>query len=216
MKSYFSLLTVVGVLVASPYFSSAAVAATPVQLRECSYAGQAVTADLSTTTNAGADPHWTVSGPGAGGPTHTTLSAWTALPSNWIQPTSAASNTADSGLAAGDYTYSVQFVIPCDPRNYQSIAVAGTIAADNRLMSLSINGNAVAGVACSSINTCFNTPPGGTPFTIPAGQLRPGVNTMTVVVRNDGSYTGVAVRATLRAVCGKECCRPLPPKPPGR
>lgn len=211
MKSHSNLLAVVGVIGALACVSTQAVAASRVEVPDCKYAGQVVSVDLGTTTVAGADPHWSVSGPGASGPTHTTLGAWTALPSNWIQPST--SGAASTNFSAGDYKYWVDFYIPCEPRNYQSIAVAGAVAGDNKVVAVSINGTTLPGVACSS-STCFNTPSMGTPFTISAGQLKQGMNTLIVVIHNNETYTGMAVRATLRAMCGKECCRLLPPHPP--
>lgn len=182
-------------------------AGVPVQVPNCSYAGESLpTADLSTTPVAGAiDPHWSVRLGNAripGAPGHTALDAWTALPLNWIQP-SPPSQQANGNEPQGDYTYSLNFQIPCDPSNYSNFTLTGHVAADNEIISVSANGNSSV-ASCSG--TCFNTPVGGTAFAIPVAMLRGGSNTLNIVVRNDGQWSGLSVVAFIVARCGKGCC----------
>jgi len=211
MKSKTTLLSAIAALAMGFAATAAApVEADPIQVPQCQYFNQLITIDLSTTPTVGAtDPHWRVSGPtGFLAPGHTTLSAWTALPNNWVQP-SAPSATAERRQPVGDYTYSLQFFLPCDPTNYRFVDLSGNVAADNEITSVSANGNPSV---ASCAGTCFNTPIGGTPFAIPTVQLHSGLNTLQIVVHNDSSYTGISVVAHLTVRCGRYCCRTLPLK----
>lgn len=184
-----------------------AIAAAVVRLPNCQYAGQALSADLSTTTVVGSiDPHWSVanaSGPISGAPGHTTLSAWTALPNNWVQPSAPSATAANE--PAGKYTYTIRFYIPCEPKNYASIGLDGQVAADNEILSASVNGVDIPGASCSGNGGyCFRPPYG--PIHIAASNFVRGVNTLAVVVNNDGGPSGMAAIIRLNARCGKECC----------
>ncbi len=156
-----------------------------VRLPECKVAGQQVTANLSTNVPG----IWTVTGPGASGPTATTLGPWTAVSGYWVQPKTPASSPASGSSAAGDYTYTVQVYVPCEPRNYASIAIGGSIAADNSFKAY-LNGSTTPFAACAG-PTSFNTPATGTAFSL-TGSLVRGINTITVVVHNNEPYTGLA------------------------
>ncbi len=185
-------------------------AATVVRLPNCQYAGQSLSADLSTTTVVNStDPHWSVSGPTGNNlaPGHTALPSWTALPNNWVQP-SAPSATAVNE-PAGKYTYMIRFYVPCEPKNYASIHFQGGIAADNEILSASLNGTVIPGVSCSGNGGyCFKTTYGPVPLpsTSPPPGLVRGYNTLTVTVNNDGGPSGMATVLHIVAVCGKECC----------
>jgi hypothetical protein len=202
----------------------------------CQYAGQVVTADLSTTT-AGTDPHWALtatpqggggggggggSGTGNtnrmmqmnqamtafGGPSHATLTAWTALPGNWIEPYAAPmSGGGPYDAPAGDYTYQLKFTLACAPESYARLNISGVIAADNRFTATLNNNNLLA--SCSGSGYCFQSP-GTTISSPPLSAYVQGTNTITIVVHNDGGPTGLAVQATLKAMCGKMCCQMLP------
>lgn len=191
--------------------TSAPASAASVRLPDCRFAGQTVTADLSASTPG----NWTVNGPsGSSGPSQTTLSAWTAVSGYWMQP--GTSSAANSSFAAGTYTYTIQFYIPCDPKNYTGLSLNGKFAADN---SARLKVNNGAWTQCTGGNTCFNTPVNGTGFSAIGGtgpgDLHAGPNTITVEVTNNESYTGLAVKASLTARCGKECCVQLPRRGPG-
>ncbi|HEY8697847.1 MAG TPA: hypothetical protein VIM02_09530 [Rhizomicrobium sp.] len=209
MKARSVLLSLAGFAMVLAASAATADQTAPITVPNCEYFGQRITVDLSTTPTVGAvDPSWRVSGPtGFLAPGHTTLSAWTALPNNWVQP-SAPTVTAVHE-PPGDYTYSLQIFLPCDPTNYRVVDLSGNIAADNEILSVSANGNPSV-ASCGG--TCFNTPPGGTPFGIPIAQLHSGLNTLQVVVHNEGSYSGISVVAHLTLVCGRYCCRTLPIK----
>jgi hypothetical protein len=186
--------------------SAPASATTIVQLPNCTNQEGPVNADLSTAQLPGpADPHWTVTGTNAAGPTHSVFAAWTALPSYWIQPST---SPTPSKFQAGDYTYKIQFNIPCEPRRYSILTLSGIFAADN-FAKLTVNTHPIAD--CPGPN-CNTTPAGGTAFTVSANQLVQGLNTMTVVVHNNEYYSGLAVKAMLSARCSV-CCVPLPPLP---
>jgi hypothetical protein len=189
-------------------------AATVVRLPNCQYAGQSMSADLSTTTVVGSiDPHWVVSfggNPISGAPGHTALSAWTALPNNWIQP-SASSTTANQNEPAGKYTYTIRFYIPCEPKNYTSLRLDGKAAGDDEVLSIALNNTVIPGANCltgycfqSAHTISFGAPP-------PSAFVR-GYNTLTVVVNNDGGPSGMAAIIRLTARCGKECCMLLEKK----
>ncbi len=176
-------------------------AAHPIRLPDCQVAFQPVTLDLSTTT----PTNWSVTGPApAAGPTLLTQPFWNGgLQAYWVQP-SATSTTAQS-FPAGDYTYRIQFVVPCEPANYSSLSLTGAIGADNSFKAF-LNGSATPFANCPG-PTCFAGP---TNFASIAGSLVQGVNTITVVVHNDETYTGLAFKATLVARCGWRCCVTLP------
>ena len=177
-----------------------------VNLPACQTVGGQVAADLSTTQQSLAtDPHWWVTDPTSATfqPGHTTLSAWTALPNNWVQP-SAPTASATNPEPVGDYTYTLTFFIPCNNKNYKKLQIEGDASADNSILSISANGH--ASVASCVTGTCFNTL---THFVIPQADLVGGLNTLTIVVHNDDLYSGLAVSAALSAMCGKKCCLTL-------
>lgn len=173
-------------------------AAGVVQLPDCRFAGETVTADLSTTIPG----NWSA----ANGPTHTSLSAWTALPANWIQPSTSA--TADASAAAGDYKYEIRFNIPCDPKNYKGLTLSGSIAADNNFKAY-LNGSSTPFATCTGL-LCFQQSATVPTVIAPVTSgFNWGLNSILVVVHNDGGYTGLAVKASLSAQCGEMCCHKL-------
>lgn len=184
-------------------------AAQIVRLPDCRFAGQSFpAADFSTNIPG----NWTVTGPAqptglpaVGGPISATLSAWSAMQGYWIQPfgtgTTNQYGTAWGNAAGGDYTYELKFFLPCDPKNYSRLSLDGHISADNSFVAYLNSGQ----ISNCSGSHCFQS---ATQFT--GGGFVPGLNTFRVVVNNQpGSFTGLAVRASLVAVCGKECCRQL-------
>jgi hypothetical protein len=187
-------------------------APTSLSLPPCTKPGQLVTLDLSTAASAGVDPNWTVT-PGGPNAFKTNLGAWTALPGNWVQPTQSA--TPDPHAAAGLYTYTRRFNLPCSPESYQkgTLSLTGRFAADNSVLppGVQLNGHPAIGTTCV-LNNCFSTPAGGTPFSItnPAFFVQ-GTNVLTVPVTNSGLYTGLSVVAKLEAMCGSECVCGCPP-----
>jgi hypothetical protein len=186
-------------LLAGALFGAApAIAANMVGLPACTAQGQSMVANLSTTI----PTNWQVTGLNASGPAHTTLANWTALPNNWIQPSSSASPV--DFQTSGDYTYLIRFYIPCDPKNYASLSLTGAIAADNSFRAF-VNGSVSPFLVCAGPN-CYNTPANPTAFGNLAGSLVRGVNTIQIVVHNIDHQSGLAVSATLTARCGVECC----------
>lgn len=204
----------------------AAQAAEVVQAPACRTAGQHFVVDLSTTTTTGVDSHWTVNN---GNAYHTSHSAWTALPNNYIQPgggsdgsgSSSAERTAPgaavpitrgSAFPIGDYEYKVQFFLPCDPKQYKELFIKVAYAADNWVTSFSV-GSFVATAAqlCTPADhICFQprtSPTVPVTFTVPGANLSQGLNTMTVRVKNweDQSPTGLAVQASLYGICNGPC-----------
>ena len=207
-----------GTLAAGPvtHIPGMAVRWNAVKVPECKFMGQTVTADLSTTSVNGVDPHWQVSGPaqtGLGGPTHATHSGWTAVSGYWIQPFSAPSSnqygTANQYARGGTYTYTLHFNLPCMPSSYGALVLGGTLAADNSFTAY-LNGiSASNAIASCGGTTCFQN--SGTSVNFSTGsKFRQGDNTLYVVVKNADMYTGMAAKLTLRIRCGKMCCRELP------
>ena len=197
-------------------------AANVIQVPECKFAGQALPGiDLRTTNVSGTDPHWTVTGPAnpqppgtpaVGGPIHAKLTAWTAVSAQWIQPfaTSTVGPYGDAwpNTAVGDYTYTIQFNLPCDPASYTHLGIVGSIAADNSFRAY-LNGTSNLIASCATGN-CFKSPDGPKHIVTTTSMFKRGLNTITVVIHNDGNYTGLAVKAGLTARCGKTCVPHLP------
>lgn len=175
-------------------------AANMVGLPPCTFYGESMSADLSTTH----PENWQVTGPHANGPTQITFVAWTALPNDWIQPRS---STELQNVDAGDYTYLIRFYIPCNPQNYRGLSLTGSIAADNSFKAY-VNGITTPFAVCGG-SYCFNAPANPTAFANIANMLVRGVNTIQIVVHNDGAVSGLAMSAMLRASCGRECCQLL-------
>lgn len=182
---------------------SAAEAANVVQAPECQKDGQGFHIDLSTTSANSIDPLWGVS-PGAG-PHHMSNppSNYMNLP-NWIQP----SATPATGQFPDqtDYTYTLRFHLPCDPRRYRDLSIQGRYAADNWVTEVKLNGqNGNPSVSsCTDANLeCFDA---ATSFAITSGFVQ-GLNTLTIRVRNfhPNSPSALAVSAGLRGLCGGEC-----------
>jgi hypothetical protein len=182
-------------------------AVSPVAMPPCSptggpNGGYGSTADLSTTSTAvsgATDPHWTVNShlayhlltpaqiPGAWNPG-----------TNWLQPNVAP--LPDSGASAGYYTYQIQFDIP-QCVDTSDLVLTGEYWADNWVTSFQVN--SFIGPTCMPANDdCFAIGH-GTAFTIPASALvpLPAHNTMTIIVYNFGSWTGLSVNATLTGDC---------------
>jgi|GEM_PF-2034658 len=182
---------------------------TGLSLPPCTRPGEPVTLDLSTTLSpGGADPNWTVT-PGGPHPFSTSLAAWTALPSNWVQP--AQTVTAAPHAAGGKYTYTRVFNLPCPPKSYRSLELSGNFAADNT-GRVYLNTCVLANCAPPNSN-CFSSPSNPTPFAPPpASCFYPGLNNLTVTVGNlPNSYTGLSVVAKLTAICGPDCVCGCPP-----
>jgi hypothetical protein len=213
----FTLMLIANAVFAQPAAPERAVSATlpinpplqppagyvPLTVGQCIQADSKFLVPLDTTSTSGiTDPHWLVIGPTGGllPPYHATLSAWTALKNNWVEPTQPGVNdVADGNAQMGTYTYAIWFDLPCPPESYSNLQLTGSVAADNEA-TVYLNGFAVA--SCTS-GTCFyNSPFSFTAFT----PFLPGINSLTVVVHNDGAYTGVAVKAELAGIClGKSC-----------
>ena len=175
-------------------------AANMVYLPGCEFFDVTVTADLSTHTAT----NWSVTGPGAGGPTSLTtpFAPWSALSYLWIQP-QATPGPANGNFAAGNYTYTIQFHIDCDPNDYIELLVRGQISADNSFTAyLNDTGQLAScpGPACYSKSVSFEN------F---AGPFQQGTNTIKIVVHNNEGYTGVAADISLSATCGAMCCRAM-------
>ncbi|HWA92489.1 MAG TPA: hypothetical protein VG889_20815 [Rhizomicrobium sp.] len=175
-----------------------------VGLPACTFEGQPMSVDLSTSNPATptTPTNWQVTGPGASGPTHTADPAWTALQYYWIQPNL---GPYPQFMPQGYYTYLIRFFIPCKPQNYAGLSLTGRIAADNSFKAY-VNGNLFA--TCAGPN-CFSYPGNPTTFANLAGYLVRGVNAIQIVVYNRDTITGLAVSATLTARCGQECCQML-------
>jgi hypothetical protein len=198
----------------------------PLSLPTCTLVNQPLPPlELGTTSTATIEPNWTVSAVSTSptpssnpniSPYHLSsaqvagIGGWAPI-SNWVQPSQ--TSTAYGKAAGGYYTYQIQFVIPCSIASYgPNIAVTGTYWADNSVTTILMNNN--FGTTCStpsctcSTSLCFKIP--GTPFAFNHNTLRTGLNTLTIVVQNDGpSWTGLAVTAELSgAICGAACVPP--------
>jgi hypothetical protein len=98
----------------------------PLAVTPCGQVGQPVSLDLSTTSVAGVDGHWAVSGPAGaanyGGPYafHTSHGSTAAQPNNWVQP--AQSATLDANAPPGQYTYTIWHCYSLNPTDFQSVA----------------------------------------------------------------------------------------------
>jgi hypothetical protein len=177
---------------------------TDLSLPPCTRPGETVTLNLSTAT-AGIDPYWTVS-PGGPNPTHISFNPWTALPNNWVHPTTL--NPTQFGIIT--YTYTRKFNLPCPPKSYQSLQISGRFAADNN-GTVTLNNNVIG--SCLG-NYCFNNPPVvGTPFgTTNKSFFNQGANSLTVTVGNQPySDSGLSVVARVAASCGSSCVCGCPP-----
>jgi hypothetical protein len=175
----------------------------------CQKQGQPVNLNLGTMAGTtpnidDPDPHWLVTGPGIStpiAPYYTTLSAWTALPKAWVEPIKSFNNAANATAASGDYTYTIWFKLGCPPESYSNLQIAGSFAADN---SATVYLNSTLVNSCST-GLCFAS---ATAFTAP-GPFVAGINSLSVVVHNDDSYTGMTIGAELRGSCiGDQCVRP--------
>ncbi len=200
-----------------------AVNVTPVSLPACKYAQQSVAVDLSTTSAMGIDPHWALTstpppsggtGPGSvfGGPSHAIYAGWTGVPANWIEPFPAPLGPPNPvgmplGAPVGNYTYKLTFTLSCAPQSYSRLDLSGVIAADNDFTA-TLNNMPLA--SCSG-GYCFQSP-GTTIAAPPISAFVQGTNTIIIVVKNAGQYTGLSVQAVLRAMCGRMCCQMLPSK----
>jgi hypothetical protein len=174
----------------------------PLSLPTCTLVNQPLPPlELGTTSTATIEPNWTVSAVSTSptpssnpniSPYHLSsaqvagIGGWAPI-SNWVQPSQ--TSTAYGKAAGGYYTYQIQFVIPCSIASYgPNIAVTGTYWADNSVTTILMNNN--FGTTCStpscacSTSLCFKFP--GTPFAFNHSTLRTGLNTLTIVVQNDG------------------------------
>lgn len=181
-----------------------------VEVPECRYAGEQSRVDLGTRNG-----HWSVTGPaqpGLGGPTSVSASGmgWSANVNAWIQPFT--STQINGNAASGTYTYTLVFNLPCAPSSYQTLALVGSIAADNTFTAV-LNGQPIA--SCSNPSTCEST---ATAVTTQPSWFRQGQNVLTVAVKNwptssdpkTGGPTGLATSLYLGVQCGKMCCKDLP------
>ena len=129
-----------------------------------------------------ADPHYTVSGPGAGPSPFVTLCpgclGWIGNvgPAQWVDPDG-------NGGAAGTFTYTTTFDLTGFDPNTASIA--GVFSVDDELAQVLLNGATVVGVGGGNWFTL-------TPFTISSG-FSFGINTLTFVVPNTGGPGGLQV-----------------------
>ena len=137
------------------------------------------------------DPHYTVAPPGLSpGPAY--VVSQTAFPlcsgcpwvpdgpnSKWIDPFSPIPGT---GIPVGNYTYTTTFDLTgLDPG---TAVLTGQWMTDNNGVEILLNGNVF------SITTPFTSFVGPfSPFTINSGFVS-GVNTLQLVVNEDGAYTG--------------------------
>ncbi len=132
-----------------------------------------------------ADTHYSlVSAPGGnGGTAYVTLRKWPILSGAWMLDTAASkwiSPTADESQyvdAPGDYTYQTTFSAVGDVSKF---TISGRVAADNQVMSITLNGQTIATNVSSSFQAWTN-------FTLPGSALQAGTNTVQIVVRNGGS-----------------------------
>ena len=114
---------------------------------------------------------------------------------NWLQPDPGP--LPDSNAAAGNYTYRIQFYVP---ECVGPLALTGEFWADNTVTSLTVNGHPVPFAPCTPSNNCFAVGH-GTTFTVPPAFLHGALNTLAIVVYNQGAWTGLAVNATLSSDC---------------
>ncbi len=143
------------------------------------------------------DGHYSlVSTPGGkSGTTYVTLQKWPIVNGAWMLDTSASkwiSPVADEGAcsdAAGDYTYQTTFSAVGD---VSKMTISGRIAADNQVMSITLNGQTIASNVTSSFQAWTN-------FALPGSALQSGTNTVQIVVRNwspDGNPSGFRCEIT--------------------
>jgi uncharacterized repeat protein (TIGR01451 family) len=127
------------------------------------------------------------------------------VPVRWIQPTNQATPQM---LPGGFYQYNVPFTLPGPLTQYSTITLTGRYAADNTVHQFFVGPvqTAPGGPLCQPANAnCFSA---WTPFSITAPTaFTAGPNILNVRVynnptgRGEPTYTGLAVEATLRAVC---------------
>ncbi|MGA8495950.1 MAG: hypothetical protein WB764_10740 [Xanthobacteraceae bacterium] len=196
---------------------TASVAPRPVQLPPCDYDGQTVSVTLNTGTVLPvglADPIWNVS-PGFTAYSTTPATGWLAnqATAKWVQPASGGT-PVDFYPTTLNYVYTAKFTTPSHPYYYNSIMITGTFAGDDSAV-LTLNGAATTNCPSTANNStsCFHV---GKAFTIAGYQnftqtgTAPFVNTLTIQVNNSNSiYSGLLVKATLKAVCSK-CTSPIP------
>lgn len=163
----------------------------------CKCLGGSNTLDLSTISA----NNWTVNG--------SPVVALTAIhpywninpgPAQWVSTVA----TAGTGsLAAGTYTYSLDFVVPACSID-QKVTVTGNYGGDDDVQVLLDN----ALISQCTGGWCFNTPK-KTLSTFSAAILIPGTHTLTVKVKNDGlSPSGMFVNAKLTGTCTSEPTKP--------
>lgn len=130
-----------------------------------------------------------------------------ALPTTgWAQPPGyqwvSASPASDGTYPALDYTYQICFCLCSDFKNAN---LSFTLLADNDAKVL-LNGTQVWATPPS---TAFHLPPTGPPAITDQLLFRPGQNCLTVVVHNQGSFTGFALSGTVSADGIIGICNPL-------
>ncbi|MFH1346031.1 MAG: hypothetical protein ABIL01_33230 [Pseudomonadota bacterium] len=184
----------------------------PGSLPPCTKPGQPVSLDLSTVLSSpGFDPNWAVTpfGPYGHSTTHV---LWTTLSNRWIQPKPF---TLIQSHPVGTYVYTRTFNLTCRPEFYKSLKLCGQYGSDNSsVVTLNAPGNIVA----TSSNS-YNTP--AVPFCAPVSFFVPGLNVLTVTVKNNPpasqtppnamNPTGMAMIANLEAICGPDCICECPP-----
>lgn len=114
---------------------------------------------------------------------------WDIVPGHqWVS----ASQAADATGSAVDYTYQLCFCLCSD---FQNANLSFTLLADNDAKVL-LNGTQVWATPAS---TAFKKPPTGPPPITDQSLFRPGSNCLTVVVHNQGSFTGFALSGSVTA-----------------
>jgi hypothetical protein len=157
----------------------------------CKCLGEAMTSELSTGQAGLVDPLWTVDGVSAYATSP--VPGWTGLlpPSRWIQPIASAKPEHASNNTL--YKYELQFNVPrCTIP--MDVELVGRFAADNSAIAL-LDGVQVA--ACSGPN-CFSAS-----HAFSAASIGPGVHTLAFHVTNIDFWSGLRVKAQLKAQCPK-------------
>lgn len=169
----------------------------PLSLPCCECLGK-TTSPLNLSTGSA---NWSVN-PGSG-PTPTTLSAWDPTPgASWIQPSTPASSAGN--FPATTYTYTVRFYVPSCVIPYDSFTLTGSYGADNGAV-VKLDTNSVGSCTPSPPQTstqCFKNPPESLSWSGPL--TSPGFHTLSVAVKNEGGYSGLAMNAKLTAQCRKK------------
>ena len=163
---------------------------TVIQFPCCERAGLVTYLDISTGLATPIDALWKVNG----GSAYTTppYAGWAAPQGSakWIQPV--ASPNPNPNVAAGTYTYAVQFNIP-ECRVPSDVRLDGSFAADNGA-KVTLDGKPIT--SCPMPN-CFKAPS----QTLEIASIGPGTHTLTFEVKNESGPSGLMVFAILTRDC---------------